>query len=121
MIRVNQLSTFGRFLMPRYLWQVRYSVEGARGLLDQGGSARRDAIAEMVESVGGQIEACYYAFGPDDLIVIGQVPNEIAAAALSIRTAASGGAVSRTVELLTPEQIDEATRLNVDYTPPGNS
>lgn len=106
--------------MPKYLWQVRYSPEGARGVLDQGGSARRDAITEMVESVGGRVEACYFAFGPDDLIVIGDVPDETAAAALSLRTAASGAAVSRSVVLLTPEQLDEAVRLDVEYRPPGS-
>lgn len=105
--------------MPRYLWQVSYSPEGARGVLDQGGSARRAAIAEMVQSVGGRVEACYFAFGPDDLVVIGEVPDEVAAAALSLRTAASGAAVSRTTVLLTPEQVDEAARRDVRYRPPG--
>jgi uncharacterized protein with GYD domain len=104
--------------MPRYLWQVRYTTEGARGLLAQGGSARREAIVEVVESVGGRVESCYFAFGADDLIVVGEVPDEIAAAAMSVRTAASGAAVSRTVCLLTAEQLDEATRRKVDYRPP---
>ena len=104
--------------MPRYLWQVRYTTDGAQGLLAQGGSARRDAIVKMVESVGGRVESCYFAFGDHDLVVIGEVPDEVAAAALSVRTAASGAAVSRTVALLTPEQLDEATRLEVDYSPP---
>ena len=104
--------------MAKYLWQVRYTAEGARGLLAQGGTARRDAIVEMVESVGGSVEACYYAFGAHDLIVIGEVPDEVAAAALSVRTAASGAAVSRTVALLTPGQLDQATQLHVEYRPP---
>jgi uncharacterized protein with GYD domain len=104
--------------MARYLWRVRYTPEGARGLLAQGGTARRDAIVEMVESVGGHVESCYFTFGVDDLIVIGDVPDEVAAAALSVRTAASGGAISRTVILLTPEELDEAIHLHVDYRPP---
>ena len=83
--------------MPKYLWHVTYSVEGARGLLAEGGSARRAAISEMVQSVGGHVEACYFTFGADDLMVIGEVPDDVAAAALSVRTAASGAAVSRTV------------------------
>jgi uncharacterized protein with GYD domain len=73
----------------------------------------------MVESVGGRIEACYFAFGPDDLIVIGEVPDDVAAAALSVRTAASGAAVSRTVPLLTPAQLDEAVSRDVAYRAPG--
>ncbi|MEV5833183.1 GYD domain-containing protein [Nocardia sp. NPDC052112] len=104
--------------MPKYLWRVGYSQEGARGLIAQGGSARRAAITEMVESVGGHVDVCYFAFGEDDLFVIGDVPNEVAAAALAIRTAAAGGAISHTVTLLTPEQIDEAVAREVTYQPP---
>lgn len=106
--------------MPRYLWQVSYTAEGARGLLEQGGSARRAAITEMVESVGGRVEACYFTLGHDDLIVLGEVPDEAAAAALSLRTAASGAATSRAIALITPEQLDEAARRDVDYRPPGS-
>ena len=60
------LLTSGGVKLPKYLWQVNYSPDGARGLLEQGGSARSAAINEMVESVGGRVESCYFAFGPDD-------------------------------------------------------
>ena len=105
--------------MPRYLWQISYTTTGAKGLLSEGGTARRDAITAMVESVGGHVEACYYAFGATDLYVIGELPDEVAAASLSLRTAVAGGARSQTVVLLTPEQIDEAAHREVSYSPPG--
>lgn len=105
--------------MPKYLWQVSYSPDGAQGLLEQGGSARKAAITEMVESVGGRVESFYFAFGSEDLYVIGEVPDEVAAAALSVRTAASGGASSITVPLLTAEQLDAAVKKDVTYHPPG--
>lgn len=105
--------------MPRYLWQISYTTTGAKGLLSEGGSARRDAITAMVESVGGHVEVCYYAFGSTDLYVIGEVPDEVAAASLSLRTAVAGAARSQTVALLTPEQLDEATHREASYRPPG--
>ncbi len=105
--------------MPRYLWQVSYTTTGAKGLLSEGGTARRDAITAMVESVGGHVEVCYYAFGTTDLYVIGEVPDDVAAASLSLRTTVAGAARSQTVVLLTPEQLDEATRREVTYRPPG--
>ena len=105
--------------MPRYLWQISYTTDGAKGLLSEGGPSRRDAITAMVESVGGHVEVCYYAFGATDLYVIGEVPDDVAAASLSLRTAATGAARSQTVVLLTPEQLDEATRREVTYRPPG--
>jgi uncharacterized protein with GYD domain len=105
--------------MPRYLWQISYTTTGAKGLLSEGGTSRRNAIAAMVESVGGHVEVCYYAFGTTDLYVIGEVPDEVAAASLSLQTAAAGAAQSKTVVLLTPEQLDEAARRDVTYRPPG--
>jgi uncharacterized protein with GYD domain len=107
--------------MPRYLWQISYTTTGTKGLLSEGGTSRRDAIAAMIESVGGHVEVCYYAFGATDLYVIGDVPDEVAAASLSLRTAVAGAARSQTVVLLTPEQIDEATRREVSYRPPGGA
>jgi hypothetical protein len=32
--------------MPRYLFRASYSVEGVKGLLSKGGTARQDAIRE---------------------------------------------------------------------------
>lgn len=106
--------------MPKYLWTVTYSVEGAKGLLAEGGTARRDAITQMVESVGGTVESCYYALGSRDLFVIGEVPDEVAAATLGIRTTASGAARSESIVLLTPEQVDEAVHREAEYRAPGD-
>jgi uncharacterized protein with GYD domain len=105
--------------MPKYLWQVSYTPQGAKGLLDQGGTVRRAAITEMVESVGGSVEACYFSVGADDVVVVGEVPDETAAAALHFRTIASGGSVSRTTPLLTAGQVDDAVQRAVDYKAPG--
>ncbi|NMN95777.1 GYD domain-containing protein [Antrihabitans stalactiti] len=105
--------------MPRYLWQVSYSVEGAQGLLAEGGTARRAAIARMVESVGGTVEACYFGLGAHDLFVIGTVPDDVAAATLALQTTASGAARSESVTLLTPEQLDEAVARSAEYRAPG--
>jgi uncharacterized protein with GYD domain len=105
--------------MPKYLWQVNYTTEGAKGLAAEGGSSRRDAVEKMLESVGGRLEAFYYTFGSDDLVVIGELPDNVAAATLALKTIASGAAHSRTVVLLTPEEIDEAARREVNYRPPG--
>jgi len=49
--------------MPRYLVQASYTSEGAKGLLSEGGSARRESIEALMESVGGKLEAFYFAFG----------------------------------------------------------
>jgi len=105
--------------MPKFLWQVTYTAEGAKGLLTDGGSARRDAIVSMVESVGGTVESVHFALGGHDLYVIGRVPDEVAAATLELRTVASGAARSKPILLLTPEQVDEAVHREASYRAPG--
>ena len=48
--------------MPKYLYQVSYTAEGAKGLLKEGGSKRRAAAEGLVKSVGGKLEAFYPGF-----------------------------------------------------------
>jgi uncharacterized protein with GYD domain len=105
--------------MPKYLTQVSYTVEGVKGLLKEGATSRQDAIRALIESVGGKLETFYFAFGPDDLIVIADLPDNTTPAALSMATAASGFATARTTVLLTPEEIDQACKAKVAYRPPG--
>lgn len=105
--------------MPKYMWQISYSREGAQGLIKEGGTGRRAMIQKMLEDAGGKLEVCYYAFGPDDLIVIGDVPDNVSVAAMSLVTAAGGAARSRTTVLLTPEEIDEAASRPMNYRAPG--
>ena len=48
--------------MPKYLAKASYSLEGLKGLINEGGSARRDAITTAINSVGGTVESLYFAF-----------------------------------------------------------
>jgi uncharacterized protein with GYD domain len=105
--------------MPKYLLEVSYTAEGAKGLLKDGGSKRRTAAQTAIEGLGGRIEAFYYAFGKHDVIVIADLPDPASAAAASINLAASGGVTSRTTVLLSAEEIDAAVRKSTPYTPPG--
>jgi uncharacterized protein with GYD domain len=69
--------------------------------------------------VGGELECLYFAFGEHDAIAIVELPDDEAAAAVSLIENAAGGATIRTTVLLTPEQVDEATNRAVSYRPPG--
>jgi uncharacterized protein with GYD domain len=105
--------------MPKYLLGVSYTAEGAKGLLKDGGSRRRQIAQGAIESLGGRIEAFYFAFGEHDVLVIAELPDAAAAASASITLAASGGVTTRTTVLLTPEEIDAAVKKSPSYTPPG--
>ena len=105
--------------MPKYLFTGSFSPEGARGLLDEGGSGRRTAIEKLFASLGGTLESYHFAFGSDDFFIIGELPDHAAAAAAALLTSSSGAVHTRTVVLLTPEDLDAVTRLSPAYRAPG--
>jgi uncharacterized protein with GYD domain len=105
--------------MPKYLLQISYTLDGVKGVVAKGGSARQAAGQAAAESVGGTLDSIYFAFGDTDVFAIADLPDNTAAAALALSISASGGATVRTVVLLTPEEIDAATSQKVQYTPPG--
>ena len=105
--------------MPKFLIEASYTQEGVKGVQSAGGSSRRDAVAEVAESVGGRLESFYFAFGERDAYVIADLPDNESAAAVALAVNAAGGATARTVVLLTPEEIDAAAKRSVDYRPPG--
>ncbi len=105
--------------MPKYLFQASYTVEGVKGLLKDGGSKRRAAIEQTIKGLGGKLEAAYFALGQDDVFVIVDAPDNVSVAAVSLAVTASGAANVRTTALLTPEEMDQATKKTVSYRPPG--
>jgi len=106
--------------MPKYLIEASYTLEGVKGVQGAGGSSRRDAVAKVAESVGGQLESFYFAFGDHDVYTVVDLPDNESAAAVALSVNAAGGATARTVVLLTPEEIDAAAKRSVDYRPPGS-
>jgi uncharacterized protein with GYD domain len=105
--------------MARYLIEASYTREGMQGVMKEGGSGRRDAIGKMLADLGGTLESFYFAFGRTDAYVTVEVPDNVTAAAIGLAVAASGAASTNTVVLLTPEEIDAATKKTVAYRAPG--
>lgn len=105
--------------MPKYLVQASYTTEGTKGLLKEGGTKRRAAVEELMKGLGGKVEAFYFGFGDADAFVIIDGPDNVTAAAVSLVVNASGAASVKTTPLLTPEEIDQATKRTVHYRPPG--
>jgi uncharacterized protein with GYD domain len=105
--------------MPKYLFEARYSPEGAIGLAKEGGTGRRDAVKKHLEDVGGRLESMYFALGEIDCFVIVDLPDNVSAAALSLAVNESGLIASRTIVLLTPEEMDQAGKRKVHFRAPG--
>jgi uncharacterized protein with GYD domain len=105
--------------MAKYLLEVSYLPEGAKGILKEGGTKRRQVVEAAVKAAGGKLETFYFALGKTDAYVIVDQPDHITVAATALAVNASGAASVRTTVLLTPEEIDQASKKSVSYTPPG--
>lgn len=105
--------------MGKYMLIGSYTAEGAKGVLKEGGTGRRDAARAAIESVGGTLESFYLGFGTDDYYVTADFPDHAAAAAAALTVGASGSSRARTIVLLTPEDIDAAAKQSVSFRPPG--
>ena len=76
-------------------------------------------LKELAREQGGSLESFYYAFGGADLYLTFDLPDTATAAAVSIAIGAGGALNISTVQLITPEEIDEACGKTVSYRPPG--
>ena len=105
--------------MPKYLFHGSYTPEGIRGLMEEGGSRRREAAEQALKSVGGVLEAFYFSFGDNDFYIIVDLPDNVTTTAVSFVGNVSGTFSIKTIVLLTPEEVDEAVKKSVDFRPPG--
>ena len=106
--------------MPKYLVQASYTVEGTKGLLKEGGSARRAAVEQLLASLGGKLEAFYFTFGDEDAILIMDVPSHEIALAIGMAVRASGIVSSKMTVLVPLEEVDRAAKREIHFRPPGS-
>jgi len=109
--------------MPKYLCKASYTIEGVKGVLKEGGTARREAVAKAIEALGGKLEALYWALGETDVYFIVEYPDNVTAVAASIMGSVPGTASLTYTVLVTPEEVDRAAEMASEklaaYRPPG--
>lgn len=105
--------------MPKFLCLGSYTAEGWQGFRNETASHRREFVANLLASVGGRLEAFYYAFGDHDFVLIADFPDDVTAAAVAISVAASGAVKSHLTPLLSAEEIDSALKTQVRFRAPG--
>src|ERR1700704_4225150 len=106
--------------MPKFLIEASYTLDGVKGLRSAGGTSRRDAIAHALESVGGAVEHFSFAFGDRDVVLIADLPDNVAATAVALTVNAAGGATTRMTPLISAEEVDQAAQRSIEYRPPGS-
>jgi uncharacterized protein with GYD domain len=96
--------------MPQYMIQVAYTPECWQALL-RSPQDRTEAVRPAIEKLGGKMVNGWFAFGDYDVIAIAEMPDNVAAAAIT-RAFASGGAVKalKTTPLLTLAEGLEAMK-----------
>jgi uncharacterized protein with GYD domain len=104
--------------MAKYLIKATYTVAGTKGLLKEGGSARRDAVDKAVRALGGTLETFYFCFGEADVVAIIEFPDVTSAVAHSLSANAMGAVQLSTTPLLSPKEIDQACKKPLKYRPP---
>lgn len=105
--------------MPKFLVHGTYSAEGLQGLRKDKASGRRRVLKKALTALGGKLESIYYTFGDDDVIVLADVPSNVAAAAISLAASSSGLVRVKTTPLLTVDEVDEALEMTTSYRAPG--
>ena len=105
--------------MPKFMIKASYNTDGAKGLIKEGGSARRAVVQKLVESLGGKVEAFYFAYGEADAYIITDMPDAATGIAISLTVNASGAVRLSTIPLITPEELDAASKKTVNYRAPG--
>jgi uncharacterized protein with GYD domain len=105
--------------MAKYMLRVKYTADGAKGIMKDGGSVRRSVAQKLAESAGGRIESFYFAFGDTDVFAVADLPDSASAAAVALTVSGSGGATVETTVLMTPEEVDAAAKKSPQYTAPG--
>jgi uncharacterized protein with GYD domain len=96
--------------MPLYLTQAAYTQEAWQVLINNPQN-RVEAIRPAIEKLGGKIINGYLAFGDYDIVVILEMPDNVAAAAIAMSFAAGGACrVIKTTPLMTMAEGVEAAK-----------
>ena len=107
--------------MGRYLVQASYTQQGISALV-QNPEDRTAAIQAAASSLGGKVESLDYCFGDYDVVVIVELPDDTAMAALSMAVGASGAVsnLKTTVLIPTAQGLEAARKASsASYRPPG--
>ena len=105
--------------MPKYLYHGSYTDKGLQGLMKDGGTKRMEVTRKAIESLGGKMEAYYFAFGSNDFYIIAEAPDNVNAITGSLVANASGTVKLSITVLISPEEVDQAVKKTMDWRPPG--
>ena len=107
--------------MPKYLLQISYTLDGVKGVVSKGGSARQAAASGGGRERRRNPRVDLFRVRRHRCLRHRRPARQRRGRGVGAQRDGSGGATVRTVVLLTPEEIDAATSQKVQYTPPARS
>jgi uncharacterized protein with GYD domain len=103
--------------VAKYLFQITYTEAGVQEVLKEGGYKQKEVLETAIRSLNGWLEVMYFSFGEVDLIVVTELPDNISAAAFSLIASSAGAAKIKTTVLISPEEIEMASKKTITYRP----
>ena len=108
--------------MAHYMMLFRYTAEAQAALVSDP-EDRSQAVGELLEEAGGQVESFYYCFGEYDGVFTFQAPEDETAQAIAHAVASTGTiAHERMINLQTTEEkmqtLQRAKQLSQVFQPP---
>ena len=85
--------------MTIYISRGRFTSDAVKGMVAKPEN-REEVVSKLFESVGGRLIGWYLTFGRHDWLVIGEFPDDKAAAS-AVLAAAAGGSLSETTPAMT--------------------
>ena len=95
--------------MTRYVTLYQFTDQGIRNVKES--PTRLKAAIKKAEGMGMKILGAYYTEGAYDLVVISEAPDEKAATAFAIATAAQGNVRSVTMRAHTPDEFEAIAKM----------
>ncbi len=107
--------------MPKYLIEASYTAEGLKGLQKDKASGRKAAVGKALEAIGGKLDHMYFCLGDNDVIAIIDAPDLTAATALAVTISATGLVRTKTIPMMTVDEMDTALTKSIPYAAPGSA
>jgi uncharacterized protein with GYD domain len=97
--------------MPRYLIQASYTAAAAAAFASKP-QDRVAGVRTLLEKAGGKLESLDFCLGDYDLVAMGTLPDDTAAAAVSLAVTGAGHVSKyRTQRLLSAEEFMSAQKM----------
>jgi uncharacterized protein with GYD domain len=106
--------------MPMFLATGPYTSEGVSGLARSGAAQRAAQLAAMAKGLGGRLEAMYFGLSESDTYIVLELPDTATATAIAKAVNAVGTGYCKMQLILTPQEMDEALKIDTRFVAPGS-